>query len=61
MQGGHRRATIIPVDTILCSVHLIPRFGSVKSPEWSSFTVLEQCSTFFVNPFTDLSNYLTFA
>jgi hypothetical protein len=61
MQGGHRHATIIPVDTILCSVHLIPRFGPVIPPEWSSFTVLEQCSTFFINPFTDLYNYLTFA
>jgi hypothetical protein len=60
MQGGHRRATIIPVDTILCSVHLIPRFGPVTPSEWSSSTVLEQCNTFFINPFTDLYNYLTF-
>jgi len=61
MQGGHHHATIIPVDTILRSVHLIPRFGPVMPPEWSSFTVLEQCNTFFVNLFTDLHNYLTFA
>ena len=61
MQGGHRRATIIPLDVILCSVHLIPRFGPVTHPEWNSFTVLDQCNTFFVNPFTDLRNYLTFA
>ena len=61
MQGGHRRAAIIPIDRILRSVHLIPRFGSHTPPDWSNFTVLEQCDSFFVNPFTDIHNYLTFA
>jgi hypothetical protein len=60
MQGGHRRATIIPVDTILRSVHLIPRFRHVSPSKWTGFTALEQCNTFYINPFTDQNNYLTF-
>ena len=58
-QGGHCQATIIPIDRILHSIHLIPCFGSGTPLEWSNFTVLEQCDTFFVNPFTDIDNYLT--
>ena len=60
MQGGYRHATIIPLDAILCSVHLIPHFGPGTPPEWNCFTVLEKCNSFFVNPFTDVRNYLTF-
>jgi hypothetical protein len=57
---GSRCAEVIPVDSILCSVHLIPRFGPVTPRDWSSFTVLEQCHTFYVNPFTDRDSYLRF-
>ena len=61
MQEGRRRATIIPLDAILCSVHLFPHFGPVTPRDWNSFTVLERCNSFYINPFTDLHNYLTFA
>jgi hypothetical protein len=60
MSHGRRCADIIPVESILCSVHLIPQFGPVMSREWSSFTVLDQCHTFYVNPFTDIRSYLRF-
>ena len=60
IENERRSAAIIPLDRIVCSVHLIPRFGPVTPPEWSSFTVLDQCQTFYVNPFTDRSSYLTF-
>ena len=60
-QGGERRAGIIPVDWIRCSVHLLPRFGPVVPHDWNSFTVLEQCQTFYLNPFTDVESYITFA
>ena len=59
-QHGRRCASIIPVDSILGSVHLIPRFGHVVPPEWNSFTVLEQCASFYVNPFNDIDTYLSF-
>jgi hypothetical protein len=60
MRNGCRLASVIPVDRILRSVHLIPRFGPVTTREWNSFTVLEQCHSFYVNPFCDVRSYLTF-
>ncbi|KAH9049439.1 hypothetical protein EDB84DRAFT_1666988 [Lactarius hengduanensis] len=60
-QGGRRRATVIPVDDIMGSVHLIPRFGRATPQDWNSFSVLERCSTFYVNPFSDRDNYLRFS
>ena len=61
MRGGCRRASVIPVDSIIGSVHLIPRFGPVTPREWNSFSVLELCDTFYVNPFSSRDNYLRFA
>ena len=29
IQGGRWRASIVPVDSIACSVHLLPRFGPI--------------------------------
>ncbi|KAI9430371.1 hypothetical protein H4582DRAFT_2063875 [Lactarius indigo] len=61
VQGGRRRATVIPVDRIMGSVHLIPRFGRATPQDWNSFLVLEKCSTFYVNSFSDRDNYLRFS
>jgi hypothetical protein len=52
---------IIPADAILGSIYLIPRFGRVVPQEWNSFTVLEKCETFYVNPFNDVDTYLNLA
>jgi len=60
MQDGSRRASIISVDRIRCSIHLLPRFGPVIPQDWNSFTVLDKCHTFYVNPFSDVNNYLNF-
>ena len=57
---GCQCACIISADSILGSVHLIPRFGHVVPREWNSFTVLEQCETFYINPFKDIHTYLRF-
>ncbi|KAI9436431.1 hypothetical protein H4582DRAFT_2112092 [Lactarius indigo] len=54
-----RRATIIPVESVLCSVHLLPRLtGPVGPHNCNSFSVLDQCSTFYVNLFSDRYIYL---
>ena len=58
--GGRRRASIIPVDCILHSVHLLPVFGQRTSREWNTFSVLELCNAFYVNPFSDRDSYLIF-
>jgi hypothetical protein len=60
IERGRLCTEIIPVDLIVCSVHLFPRFGPQIPEEWNSFTVLDQCQTFYANPFTDLHSYLTF-
>jgi len=61
MRDGRRHAAVIPVDLVVCSVHLFPWFGPLVPKEWNSFTVLEECQAFYINPFTDVSSYLTFA
>ena len=56
---GRRHASIVPVELFQQSVHLFPRFGPTAPWEWSTFTVLEQCSSFYVNPFSDRDIFLT--
>jgi hypothetical protein len=57
--NGERLASIIEISDIRRSVHLIPKFGPVAPREWTSGTVLELCSTLFVNSFSDRHAYLT--
>ncbi|OJT02126.1 hypothetical protein TRAPUB_7421 [Trametes pubescens] len=57
VRGTSRLASIIPVDQIVRSCHLFPRFGAVAPREWTSSNVLERCSTFYVNAFTDRNTY----
>ncbi|KAF8261178.1 hypothetical protein EI94DRAFT_1773493 [Lactarius quietus] len=59
MHNGKQRAMVIPVESILRSVHLLPWFGSTP-PRWTSFFILENCNTFYVNLFSDRHNYLIF-
>ena len=60
MKNGECRMGIIRVDWILRSIHLLPSFGPVVPREWNSFTVLDQCQVFYVNPFTDVRSYIGF-
>lgn len=54
---GARVASVIPISSIRRSVHLFPRFGQVVPEDWTSDNVLENCSTFYLNPFTDRNMY----
>lgn len=56
--NGRRHASIIPVDSILRSVHLFPVFGPQIPRAWNTFNVLELCNAFYINPFSDRDNYL---
>ncbi|KAJ7463807.1 hypothetical protein B0H11DRAFT_2309570 [Mycena galericulata] len=58
-KDGERMASIIPVENIHRSIHLLPKFGSLAPPEWKSSNVLDTCSTFFANPWTDRHIYAT--
>ncbi|KAN0141466.1 hypothetical protein V8E53_000711 [Lactarius tabidus] len=57
---GWRCASIIPVDAILHSVHLLPIFGQPTPQEWNMFLVLELCNAFYINPFSDCESYMIF-
>ncbi|KAJ7189876.1 hypothetical protein GGX14DRAFT_382746, partial [Mycena pura] len=59
IRDGDRLASIIPVDNIRRSVHLLPKFGPVAPLEWKSHTVLDQCPIFFASPWTDRHMYAT--
>ncbi|KAF7303411.1 hypothetical protein MIND_00569600 [Mycena indigotica] len=56
---GRRVASIIPVNNIQRSVHLLPKFGPVAPSDWKSSNVLERCKTFFANPMSDRHIYMT--
>lgn len=45
--------SIVPINSIRQSVHLFPHFGATVPRDWSSDTVLDKCSTFYLNPFSD--------
>ena len=57
LEGGERVASIIPISTIRRSAHLFPKFGPSVPEGWSSENVLEKCTTFYLNSFTDRHMY----
>jgi len=61
IENRHRSASVIRVETIICSIYLIPQFGPDMPWGWNSFTVLDLCNTFYINSFSDVDSYLTFA
>ncbi|KAI0821653.1 hypothetical protein BC628DRAFT_1491058 [Trametes gibbosa] len=55
---GDRIASIVPIQNITRSCHLFPDFSSTAAPRtWTSSTVLEDCTSFFVNSFADRNTY----
>ncbi|KAI0768648.1 hypothetical protein BD413DRAFT_478656, partial [Trametes elegans] len=57
IENGDRVASIVPVSLIERSIHLIPKWSRQVPTHWSSENVLDQCTTFYVNPFKDLHTY----
>ena len=49
-----RKASIIPLDFIQRSVHLIPKFGPVTDVTWSWTNALTVCDDFYVSEYSDL-------
>jgi hypothetical protein len=52
-QNGGHICSIIPLVKIRRSIHLLPKFGPTAPQEWTSSNVLDLCSSFYVNCFTD--------
>ena len=57
VRNGRRVASVIPVESILYSVHLFPRFGQ-DTASWNTFTALELCHSFYINSFSNRDIYL---
>ncbi|KAL0567675.1 hypothetical protein V5O48_014322 [Marasmius crinis-equi] len=57
--SGYRDASVVPVAYFQRSVHLYPKFGPVVPPNWTSSTVLDDASVFYVNSFSDRHAYYT--
>jgi hypothetical protein len=58
---GHRSASVIPLTDICRSLQLFPVFGAVAPRLWQGPTVLEECQSFYVNPFLDKHVYKNFS
>jgi hypothetical protein len=56
---GKRLTSVIEVSSIRRSIHLFPKFGRIAPRHWTSNNVLDECTTFFVNAFSDRHSYLT--
>ncbi|KAI9434821.1 hypothetical protein H4582DRAFT_2174356 [Lactarius indigo] len=60
-RNSRRLASVIPVDDIYSSVHLLPHFGQLgDTPGCNTFSVLELCQSFYINPFSSRDIYLLF-
>ncbi|KAI0819217.1 hypothetical protein BC628DRAFT_1088675 [Trametes gibbosa] len=53
LRRGDRIPRIVPVQNIARSCHLFPDSGAAAPRTWASSTVLEHCTSFFVNSFAD--------
>lgn len=58
-RDGTQKASIVPIDYIRQSIHLLPKFGPVTPVHWTSSNVLDEAEFFYVNPFTDRFVYST--
>ena len=49
---------VIPLDSIISSCHLIPRFGTKFHPaKWDSDNALEECKSFFLNKYLNIQTF----
>ena len=58
--NGWRVASVIPVESILYSVHLFPHFEQ-DMQNWNTFTVLDSCHSFYLNSFRNCNIFLLFS
>ncbi len=49
---------VITIDRIARSCHLVPLFGRVKNPRWTSENVAELCHIFWLNHYFDIHIFL---
>ena len=59
-QSRYRRASIIPVNQIVRSCHLIPKFGTKVGRTWNAENVLDSADTYYVNPYLRMHDFVLF-
>ena len=59
IRNGDRLASVIPLRSIRRSVYLFPMFGPVAPREWTSGNVLDSCTAFYLDAFSDRHAYHT--
>ncbi|KAJ3918636.1 hypothetical protein F5877DRAFT_90546 [Lentinula edodes] len=57
---GTVAASVIPVEMIIRSVHLLPKWGGTVPSEWTGETVLDLSPSFLLNIFKDDHSYYSF-
>ncbi len=53
LHGNSRIVSIVPVTSVVQSIHLSPLPGPAIPLDWSSQTILDECRNFLVNSFSD--------
>jgi len=57
-QNRSPSAAIIPIDSIVSSCHLIPKFGTNFHPaRWDSTEILEECTSFLLNKHISITTF----
>lgn len=59
-RNGQRQAEVVPLDDLLQSVHLIPKFGANKNPLWTPWNIFDICDQFYVNNWIDFHTFYLF-
>lgn len=53
LTGAAKIASVVPLTLVKRSVHLFPKWGGPAPRHWASETILDECTTYFLNPYKD--------
>lgn len=59
-QNNRCLASVVPINNIVQSIHLLPLVSGAIPREWTSNTIYDECSLFLVNSFSDIRTYCLF-
>ena len=53
-RSHHTHGEVIEINQIVCSVHLLPKYGRKVNPGWTSQNVADHCRAFFTSPYSNI-------
>ena len=59
-RNRYRHTSIIPVNQIVRSCHLIPKFGTKIGHTWNAENVLDYAEVYYLNPDLHLHDFILF-